>query len=94
MNPSDVIDDTTLHYCLLVLEISEHSPYGITKKEKSKKIIVSNEEQDKFNKTKISENMQCFSYNSKTPMCIISVNEDTFGKVRATNLYFNLLIGI
>jgi len=33
--------------------------------------------------------MQAFSFNSETPVCYVSVDEDHFGKIMGNNYFFN-----
>lgn len=33
--------------------------------------------------------MQSFSFNSETPMCFVSVDENSFGQIVGNNYFFN-----
>jgi hypothetical protein len=37
----------------------------------------------------MSENMQAFSLDSETPLCFVSVDKDSYGKITRSNHFFN-----
>ena len=38
--------------------------------------------------------MQSFSLDSSTPMCFVSVDEHTFGKIMGNNYFFNQIMNV
>jgi hypothetical protein len=80
-----IMDPITNNYCQLILNVDENNSVHVIKRKK--------EGNKKGNTSCLHENTRLFSVDSKTPLCLVSVEKPSLGHIVKTNIEFDGTMG-